>query len=150
MSLHLFVVPITITNRGDCGVTLEVAVAVILAADATNNPVDLEIALHTSRAGGDGEFEPWGKLLTGLRCDPPIIAQFPFYLMMCQAFTFESISGQEQYVHAALTGVDWAKANSKFNSKLASFEHLARSAVPKLDDKNYGHDRPTGASRMHI
>jgi hypothetical protein len=61
--------------------------------------------------------------------------------MMCQAFTFESNSEQEQYVYAALTGVDWARANSKFNSKLASFENFARSTVPKLDDNNSGHDR---------
>lgn len=114
----------------------------ILAADATDHPVDIEIALHTSKAGGDDEFEPWGKLLTGLKCDPPIIAQFPFFLMMGRAFTFESNSaGQEQYVYATLMGIDWVRANSKFSSKFASFKDLARSAVPKLDDKNSGHDR---------
>ncbi|TID19741.1 hypothetical protein E6O75_ATG07079 [Venturia nashicola] len=122
-------------------VTLEVAVAVILAADATDDPVDVEAALHTSEAGGDDQFEPWGKLLTGLKCDPPILAQFPFFLMMARAFTLEPNSGQEQYVYATLMGVDWAGANSEFDSRFALFKDFARSAVPKLDDEKSGHDR---------
>jgi len=101
----------------------------------------LQDEFHTSRAGGDEQFAPWGLLLTGLECDPPIIAMFPFYLMMCQAFTFEPTSAQENYVYAALTGVDWIKANSKFNNKIALFEKRARLAVPKLDDKTSGQDR---------
>ena len=104
--------------------TLEAAAAILLAADATDNPIELQDEFHSSRAGGDEQFAPWGLLLTGLECDPPIIAMFPFYLMMCQAFTFEPSSAQENYVYAALTGVDWIKANSKFNSKIALFESV--------------------------
>ncbi|KAE9993217.1 hypothetical protein EG327_006018 [Venturia inaequalis] len=128
-------------NKEVCRVTLEVAAAVILAADATDNPVDAGIALHVSKAGGDDHFEPWGKLLTGLKCDPPILAQFPFFLMMSQAFTSEPNSGQEQYVYATLMGVDWAGANIEFDRKFSLFKDLARSAVPKLDDEKSGHDR---------
>jgi hypothetical protein len=122
-------------------ITLEVGAAIILAADATDDPINLEDEIHSSKAGGDEQFAPWGLLLTGLECEPPIIALFPFYLMMCQAFTFEPTSAQENYVYAALTGIDWAKANSKFNSKMARFERRARLAVPKLDDRKSGLDR---------
>lgn len=87
--------------------TLEVSAAILLAADATDDPVDLELNLHASRAGGDDHFKPWGKFLTDLECDPPIIAQFPFYLLMCQSFTFEPNNSKEDYVYSALTGVDW-------------------------------------------
>lgn len=87
--------------------TLEIGAAIILAADATQDPVDLTLQLHASRAGGDDHFMSWGKLLTGLECDPPIIVQFPFYLMMCQSFTFEPNTQREDYVYSALTGVDW-------------------------------------------
>jgi hypothetical protein len=87
--------------------TLEVGAAIILAADRTDDPVDLSIQLHASRAGGDDHFMSWGRLLTGLECDPPIIVQFPFYLMMCQSFTLEPTSHREDYVYSAMTGVDW-------------------------------------------
>jgi len=87
--------------------TLEVSAAILLAADATDDPVELELNLHASRAGGDDHFKPWGKFLTDLDCDPPIIAQFPFYLLMCQSFTFEPNWHKEDYVYSALTGVDW-------------------------------------------
>lgn len=87
--------------------TLEVAAAIILAADATDDPVDLSLQLHASRAGGDDHFRPWGRLLTGLECDPPIIVQFPFYLLMCQSFTFEPTRHREDYVYSAMTGIDW-------------------------------------------
>ena len=92
--------------------TLEVGAALILAADATDDPVDLSLQLHASRAGGDDHFSPWGRLLTGLECDPPIIVQFPFYLMMCQSFTFEPTGHREDYVYSAMTGVDWVSIPS--------------------------------------
>lgn len=87
--------------------TLEVSAAMLLAADATDDPVDLELSIHASRAGGDDHFRSWGKFLTDLDCDPPIIAQFPFYLLLCQSFTFEPNWYREDYVYSALTGVDW-------------------------------------------
>lgn len=87
--------------------TLEVGAAIILAADATDDPVTLSIRLHASRAGGDDHFMSWGRLLTGLECDPPIIAIFPFYLLMCQSFTFEPTSHREDYLYSAMTGVDY-------------------------------------------
>ncbi|KAJ3572971.1 hypothetical protein NPX13_g4864 [Xylaria arbuscula] len=43
---------------------------------------------------------------------------------------------QEDYVYAALTGVDWAKGKNKFNDRLVAFEALARSSVPTLDAKS--------------
>lgn len=90
---------------------VEVGAAVLLAADAADDPVDLSrhAQLHASRAGGDDHFASWGRLLTGLDCDPPIIVQFPFYLMMCQSFTFEPIGYREDYIYSALTGVDWVR-----------------------------------------
>lgn len=91
--------------------TVEVGAAILLAANATNDPVDLSMhtQLHASKAGGDDHFSSWGKLLTGLDCDPPIIVQFPFYLMMCQSFTFEPVGYREDYIYSALTGVDWVR-----------------------------------------
>jgi hypothetical protein len=122
-------------------VTLEVAAAVLVAADATDEPVELEKEIHSSRAGGDDQFVPWGQLLTGLECQPPIISLFPYYLMMCQAFTFEPHPAREDYVYAALTGVDWAKGKNVYSEKFALFEERARSAVPTLKDKESGQDR---------
>lgn len=87
--------------------SLEIGAAILLGADTTDNPANLSIQLHTSRAGGDDHLLPWGRLLTGLECDPPIIAEFPLYLLMCQSFTFEPTVNREDYVYAALTGVDW-------------------------------------------
>lgn len=139
MSVYLVSVLAKPTNPNR--VTLEVAAAVILAADATSDPISLTDETHSSRAGGDEEFAPWGLLLTGLECDPPILGLFPFYLMMCQAFTFEPASAQEHYVYAALTGIDWARAGGKFSKKMGLFEKRARAAVPKLDDKASGQDR---------
>ncbi|KAI1179716.1 hypothetical protein F4777DRAFT_574542 [Nemania sp. FL0916] len=119
---------------------LEIGAAILIAADATDDPADLFIEYHASRAGGDDHLVPWGRLLTGLECDPPIIVQFPFYLMMCQSFTLEPTADREDYVYSALTGVDWAKGQNKFNDRLAAFEALARSSVPTLDTTS-GSDR---------
>ncbi|KAI1737121.1 hypothetical protein F4680DRAFT_460658 [Xylaria scruposa] len=116
--------------------TLEIGAAILLGADTTDNPIDLSLQLHASKAGGDDHLAPWGRLLTGLECDPPIIVQFPFYLLMCQSFTFEPTAHREDYVYAALTGVDWAKGQNKFSERLAAFEALARSSVPTLDTKS--------------
>ncbi|KAI1360872.1 hypothetical protein F5Y08DRAFT_348340 [Xylaria arbuscula] len=116
--------------------TLEICAAIILAADATHNAAELSIHLHASRAGGDDHLVSWGRLLTGLECDPPIIVEFPFYLFLCQSFTLEPTVHREDYVYAALTGVDWAKGKNKFNDRLVAFEALARSSVPTLDAKS--------------
>ncbi|KAI0973095.1 hypothetical protein F4678DRAFT_478305 [Xylaria arbuscula] len=105
--------------------TLEIATAIILAANATNRPVDLSIKLHASWAGGDDHLVSWGRLLTGLECDPPIILQFPFYLLLCQSFTLEPTARRE----------DYAKGQNKFTERLV-FETLARSSVPTLDVKS--------------
>ncbi|KAH8901745.1 hypothetical protein GQ53DRAFT_851850 [Thozetella sp. PMI_491] len=122
-------------------VTLEVSGAVLLAATKCGNPVDLNLKLHSSRAASDDHFAPWGKLLTGLECDPPIISQFPFYLMMCHSFGLETGILTEDYVYSALTGVDWAKGKNVFSEKIRAFERRARDVVPKLDDKLSGRDR---------
>ena len=87
--------------------TLEICATILLAADATDDPANLSLQLHASRAGGDDHFKSWGRLLTNLECDPSIIVQFPFYLLMCQSFTFEPNWHKEDYVYSALTGVDW-------------------------------------------
>ncbi|KAE9379798.1 hypothetical protein N431DRAFT_398304 [Stipitochalara longipes BDJ] len=122
-------------------VSLEVGGALLIAANENKNPVDLEVELHSSRAARDDHLIPWGKLLTGLECDPPIIAQFPLYLMMCQSFIFETDSSREDYVYSALTGVDWAKGKNVFSERFGAFEKLARAAVPRLDDELSGRDR---------
>ncbi|KAF1966838.1 hypothetical protein BU23DRAFT_517281 [Bimuria novae-zelandiae CBS 107.79] len=121
--------------------TLEICAAILLAADKTDEPVELNPKLHASQAGGDDHFTPWGHLLTGLECDPPIIVQFPFYLMMCQSFTLEPIHLREDYVYTALTGVDWARGQGKFSRRFEAFEKKARESVPTLDDRRSGEDR---------
>jgi hypothetical protein len=90
--------------------TLEISAAIMLAADKTDENANLAIKLHTSMAGRDDHFAPWGKLLTGLDCDPPIIVQFPFYLFMCQAFTSEPAASKEDYVYSTLMGADWVSS----------------------------------------
>lgn len=101
------------TNTIECTYqhTIEIGAAILLAADKTDDPVDLTLGLHPSRAGMDDHFKTWGRLLTGLECDPPIVVQFPLYFLMCQAFSFEPISSSshEDYVYSALTGVDWVR-----------------------------------------
>ncbi|KAI1483057.1 hypothetical protein F4774DRAFT_427499 [Daldinia eschscholtzii] len=121
--------------------TLEISAAILLAADTTDDPISLSVQYHTSGAEGDDHFSPWGRLLTGLECDPPIIAQFPFYLLMCQSFTFEPTSHREDYVYSALTGIDWVKGNNKFKDRVEAFEKLAWASVPDLDDTKSGGDR---------
>ncbi|KAI0502777.1 hypothetical protein F5B22DRAFT_632059 [Xylaria bambusicola] len=121
--------------------TLEISAAILLAADKTDDPVSLSLQYHTSRAGEDDHLKSWGRLLTNLECEPPIIAQFPLYLLMCQSFTYEPTNHREDYVYSALTGVDWAKGQNKFNDQIGAFEALAWSSVPDLDDKKSGEDR---------
>jgi hypothetical protein len=89
--------------------TLEISAAILLAADNTDDPISLSLQFHTSRAGEDDHLKSWGRLLTALECDPPIIAQFPLYLLMCQSFTYEPTKHREDYVYSALTGVDWVR-----------------------------------------
>lgn len=141
--------------------TLEICAAILLAADKTDDPVKINPRLHASQAGGDDHFTPWGHLLTGLECDPPIIVQFPFYLLMCQSFTLEPVHLREDYVYTALTGVDWvgvlflcigsspianrvseqARGQGKFSRRFEAFEKAARDSVPTLDDSKSGEDR---------
>ncbi|KAK5991616.1 hypothetical protein PT974_09901 [Cladobotryum mycophilum] len=122
-------------------IALEVSAAILLAADATGDPVCVQNEFHSSHAANDDHFRSWGKLLTGLDCDPPIIVMFPFYLMMCQSFSFESSSQQADYVYSALTGIDWVQGKGSFGDRMAAFEKLAWSSVPSLDDIRSGQDR---------
>lgn len=122
-------------------VTLEVGGEILLAATKNGNAADVQAEYHSSRAARDDHFAPWGKLLTGLVCDPPIISQFPFYLMMCQSFSFETESSRENYVYSALTGVDWAKGKNAYSDRFKAFEEHARAAVPNLSDRLSGEDR---------
>lgn len=89
--------------------SLEVGAALLLAGDATKNPVDRNLQLHATQADGGDHFASWGRLLTGLECDPPIIGIFPFFLLLSQAFTLEPNPLREDYIYAALTGVDWVR-----------------------------------------
>ena len=121
--------------------TLWAAAALLLAADKTVDPVNIQSDLHSSVAGGDEHFTSWGNMLTGLDCQPPIIAMFPIYLMMCQAFTFEKFADREDYAYAALTGVDWTKKQSEFGVMISEFEQQAKLAIPGLDDHKSSKDR---------
>lgn len=121
-------------------ITLEAGGDILLAADRSLNPADVQSEYHSSQAAQDNHFAPWGKLLTGLDCDPPIISQFPFYLMMCQSFGFEKESSRENYVYSALTGVDWAKGTNKYSNKFRDFEKRARGATVDLDGELSGRD----------
>ncbi|KAG6010706.1 hypothetical protein E4U43_008546 [Claviceps pusilla] len=122
-------------------VSLEVGGEILIAATANGHAVSAKAEFHSSRAARDDHFSPWGKLLTGLVCEPPIISQFPFYLMTCQAFGFERESSQEDYVYSALTGMDWVKGKNAYSNSFMSFEKSARAAVPNLDDRLSGQDR---------
>ncbi|KAJ4303192.1 hypothetical protein N0V90_002085 [Kalmusia sp. IMI 367209] len=79
--------------------TLIIGAAILLAADATEDPVSFD------------------------------------------SFTLEPNPLREDYVYSALTGVDCAKGQNKFNNRLAAFESLARASVPTLDDSKSGEDR---------
>lgn len=90
--------------------SLEVGAALLLAADSTDDPVDLNLQFHATRADGDDHFVPWGRLLTGLECDPPVIGIFPFYLLLCHSFTLEPNPARENYIYASITpGIDWVR-----------------------------------------
>ncbi|KAG5972580.1 hypothetical protein E4U55_000790 [Claviceps digitariae] len=122
-------------------VTLEVGGEILIASTANGHAASTQAEFHSSHTVRDDHFFPWGKLLTGLVCDPPIISQFPFYLMMCQAFGFEKDSSQEDYVYSALTGVDWVKGKNAYSARFKTFEKHARAAVPSLNDGLSGKDR---------
>jgi hypothetical protein len=98
--------------------TLEACAAILLAGNETNDPAEILLQYHASQAGGDDHFKPWGRLLTGLDCDPPIIVQFPFYLLMCNSFTLEPQTHREDYVYATLTGVDWVRLTCSLSTLL--------------------------------
>ncbi|KAI1806764.1 hypothetical protein F4811DRAFT_550507 [Daldinia bambusicola] len=127
---------------------LEISAANLLAADATDDPISLSIPYHTSGAEGDDHFSPWGRLLTGLECDPPIVANIPLYLLMCQSFTYEPTSHREDYVYSSLISIDWIKGNKKFKDRIEAFEKLAWASVPELDDTKSGGDRSFW--RIHV
>lgn len=121
--------------------TLEIFAEVLLAADNTKDPVIPEFGYHSSQAGADEHFLPWGRLLCSLETDPPIIAMFPIYLMMCQAFSFTKNPLREDYVYSLLTGVDWARGENKFSERLEAFEKVVRSSVTNLEGHLTGNDR---------
>ena len=128
-------------------VSLEVGGALLLAATKDGDPVDLQAKFQSSQAGQDDHFSPWGDLLTGLECDPPIIAMFPIYLMMCEASGSSGSSGseaesaQEDYVYATFSGVDWASGEDSFTRKFETFKQRALATVPALDDNFSKKDR---------
>lgn len=117
-------------------ITLEVAAAILLASDRTENPIEIMDDVHSSKAGGDSHFHPWGTLLTGLDCQPNIIAIFAFYLMMCQSFTFEKVAKVEDYIYSTLTGIDFAKGAGKYSSQMGSFEQMVKDKFPHLHENN--------------
>jgi hypothetical protein len=80
---------------------LEIGAEILIAAGNTDNPIDIQPEFHSSRAGSDDHLSSWGRLLTGLECDPPIIVILAVYLMFCQSFTFEPNPTQADYVYAA-------------------------------------------------
>jgi hypothetical protein len=122
-------------------IALEVGAEILMAADNTETPIDIQPEFHSSRAGSDDHLSSWGRLLTGLDCDPPIIAILAVYLMFCQSFTFEPNPTQADYVYAALTAVDWVKGNNKYSKRVEKFKKLAYASVPNLDDIKSGQDR---------
>uniref|UniRef100_A0A093XIK3 Uncharacterized protein n=1 Tax=Talaromyces marneffei PM1 TaxID=1077442 RepID=A0A093XIK3_TALMA len=122
-------------------IALEVGAEILMAADTTETPIDIQPEFHSSRAGSDDHLSSWGRLLTALECDPPIIALLSIYLMFCQSFTFEPNPTQADYVYAALTAVDWVKGNNEYSKRVEKFIKLAHAAVPSLDDVKSGQDR---------
>ncbi|KAG6232886.1 hypothetical protein E4U23_008463 [Claviceps purpurea] len=122
-------------------VALEVCVEILLASTANGHAVSLQDEIHSSCAAGDDHYAPWGKLLTGLVCDPPIVVQFPTYLMMCESFGFEKEPSRENYVYSALTAVDWVKGNNAYSDRFEAFQKHAFAMVPTLSDKISGIDR---------
>ena len=79
-------------------------------------------------ASNDGHFLPWELLLTGLKCDPPIISLLPFMQMMGHAFTDESDPAREYYINASLTRFDWGR------DMIIAFAQHARYKVPQFDE----------------
>lgn len=122
-------------------IALEVGAEILIAADNTDDPIEIQPEFHSSRAGSDDHLSSWVRLLTGLECDPPIIAILAVYFMFCQSFTFEPNPTQADYVYSALTAVDWVKGNNKYSKRVDKSKKLAHAAVPSLDDVTSGQDR---------
>ena len=120
-------------------VTLEVGAEILIAASKDNISIT-HMPIH-SRGSLDEHLSPWGKLLTGLECDPPAISQIPFFLLLCQSFSLEAYSAQENYVYAALIAIDWMKGKNDESDRFKAFEERAYKAVPMLVDRLSGEDR---------
>ncbi|KAK2612250.1 hypothetical protein QQS21_001676 [Conoideocrella luteorostrata] len=120
-------------------ISLEVGADILIAATAMNKS-NLDMAYHSSRTARDEHFAVWGKLLTGLECDPPIISQFPIYLMMCQSFSFETNASQENYVYSTMCGIDWVKGKSAYSDRFKAYKERAHKSIPRLNDKLSGED----------
>lgn len=122
-------------------IALEIGAEILIVSSNTDDPINIQPEFHSSCAGSDDHLSSWGRVLTGLECDPPIIAILAVYLMFCQSFTFEPSPTQADYVYAALTAVDWVKGNNEYSKRVKRFKKLAHAAVPNLDDVKSGHDR---------
>ncbi|PHH66014.1 hypothetical protein CDD81_539 [Ophiocordyceps australis] len=120
---------------------LEISAAVLLAANATDDPGIANAEVHSSKAAQDDHFIPWGRFLTGLDLDPPLISMLPVNLLTCHAFTFCQDPQREDYVWSALTAIDWARGKDKFGQRLASCEARIQHCVPKLNDAESMQDR---------
>lgn len=127
--------------EGTYQIALEVGAEIMIAADNTDDPIDIQPEFHSSRAGSGDHLSSWGRLLTGLECAPPNITILAVYLMFCQSFTFGPNPTQADYVYAALTAVDWVKGNNEYSKRVKKFKKLAHAVVPNLDDVKSGQDR---------
>lgn len=121
-------------------VTLEVGTEILIAASKESDNIQAHTPIH-SRGSLDDHFASWGKLLTGIDCDPPAIAQIPYFLLLGQAFSLETYSARENYIYATLIAVDWMKCKNEESDRFKSFEKRVYESVPTLADQSSGKDR---------
>ncbi|PHH76828.1 hypothetical protein CDD82_3790 [Ophiocordyceps australis] len=122
-------------------VTLEASAALLLAANDTDDAVTSNDEVHSSKAAQDDHLIPWGRFLTGLDLDPPIISAPPVFLLMCHAFTLTQDRQREDYVSSALAAVDWVRGKDGFGQRVAAFKTRVQSCFPKLKDAESKQDR---------
>ncbi|EED16202.1 hypothetical protein TSTA_013080 [Talaromyces stipitatus ATCC 10500] len=104
---------LTITKLGMAwmAIALEAVAAILLAANATEDPMEIQSEFHSSRAGSDDNMIHWARLLTKLNFDPLIIAILS------------------------------VKGKNKYSDRVEKFRKLAQETVFNLDDLKSGQDR---------
>ncbi|KAI0527852.1 hypothetical protein F5B22DRAFT_7045 [Xylaria bambusicola] len=117
----------------------QISLHILLKANKTDDPVDWSRDLHSSNAARDDHMIPWCELLVGETCKTPILGLFPFYLLLCKAYSGgeKLLDDQINYKFSMMSGVDWFDRDDKSSEMFHEFSKELESTLywkPNIDD----------------